>query len=47
MRVLRLTRRWSLHPEDGGSMDLWNVGILLQHYTVSQPSKNSTWNITP
>jgi len=24
------------HPEDGGSMDLWNVGILPQHYTVSQ-----------
>jgi hypothetical protein len=27
----------TLHPEDGGSMDLWNVGILPRHYTVSQP----------
>jgi len=26
----------ALHPEDGGSTDLWNVGILLQRYTVSQ-----------
>jgi len=26
--------------EDGGSMDLWNVSILPQHYTVSQPK---TW----
>jgi hypothetical protein len=25
------------NPEDGGRMDLWNVGILPQHYTVSQP----------
>jgi len=24
-------------PEDGGSMDLRNVGILPQHYTASQP----------
>jgi hypothetical protein len=24
------------YPEDGGSMDLWNVGILPQHYTASQ-----------
>jgi len=23
----------SLHPEDGGSMDLWNIGVLTQHYT--------------
>jgi hypothetical protein len=23
------------YPEDGGSMDLWNVGILPQHYTAS------------
>jgi hypothetical protein len=28
-----------LHPEDGGSMDLWIVGILPQHYTASQPRK--------
>jgi len=29
----------SLHPEPGGSTDLWNVGILgiLPHYTASQP----------
>jgi hypothetical protein len=25
-----------LHPENGGSMDLRNIGILLQHYTASQ-----------
>jgi len=25
------------HPEDGGSMDLWNDDILPQHYTTSQP----------
>jgi hypothetical protein len=30
------TRR---HNPDGGSMDLWNVGILPQHYTVSQPRR--------
>jgi len=32
----------------GGSMDLWNVGILPQHYTVSQPGdRGSTdlWNV--
>jgi len=23
--------------EDGGSKVLWNAGILLQHYMVSQP----------
>jgi hypothetical protein len=28
-----------LHPEDGGSMDLQNLGILEQHYTVSQPRR--------
>jgi hypothetical protein len=27
----------TLHSEDGGSMDLWNVGILPQHYTASHP----------
>jgi hypothetical protein len=27
----------NLHPEDGGSMDLRNVGILPQHYTASKP----------
>jgi len=25
------------HSEDGGSMDLCNVGILPQHYTASRP----------
>jgi len=30
-----------LHPEDGGSRVMWNLGILLQHYTVSQPK--SPW----
>jgi hypothetical protein len=27
------------HPEDGGSMDLRNVGIPPQHYTASQPRR--------
>jgi hypothetical protein len=27
---------WRHNPGDGGSMDLWNVGILPQHYTASQ-----------
>jgi len=31
------TRRYN--PEDGGSMDLWNIGILLQQYTASQPRR--------
>jgi len=26
-------------PEDGGSMDLQNVGILPCHYTTSQPRR--------
>jgi hypothetical protein len=29
----------SLHHEDGSSMALWNVGILPQHYTASQPRR--------
>jgi len=29
----------SLHPEDGGSMVLWEVGILSQHYTASEPRR--------
>jgi hypothetical protein len=28
--------RIPLHPEDGGSMVLWNAGILSQHYMTSQ-----------
>jgi hypothetical protein len=31
------TSTWNLHPEDGGSMELWNVGILPQCYTASPP----------
>jgi hypothetical protein len=30
---------WRHNPEDGGSMDLWNIGILPQHYMVSQPRR--------
>jgi hypothetical protein len=29
----------SLHPEDGGSMDFWNVGILPRNYTASRPRR--------
>jgi hypothetical protein len=29
----------SMMPEDGGSMNLSNVGILPQHYTASQPRR--------
>jgi hypothetical protein len=29
----------TLHPEDGGSMHLRNVGILPQHHTASQPRR--------
>jgi hypothetical protein len=28
-----------LQGEDGGSMDLWNTGILPQHYKASQPRR--------
>jgi len=34
---VHLQVRWS---EDEGSMDLWNVGILSQHYTASQPRRH-------
>jgi hypothetical protein len=34
---------WNLHSEDGGSMDLRNVGIPLQHYTASQPTRPWRW----
>jgi hypothetical protein len=37
--VKRYRGPWWLHPEDGASMDLRNVGILPQHYTVSQPRR--------
>jgi hypothetical protein len=31
---------WVVTPcEDEGSTDLWNVGILPQHYTASQPRR--------
>jgi len=29
----------SFQPEDGGCMVLWNVGILPQYYTASQPRR--------
>jgi len=32
-------------PEDGGSMGLWNICILPQQHTVSQPKNTSTWTI--
>jgi hypothetical protein len=31
---------WSLHHEDGCSMDIWNNGILPWHCTESQPRIN-------
>jgi hypothetical protein len=34
------------NPQDGGSMDLWNVGILPHHYTGSRPrrlKKEAAW----
>jgi hypothetical protein len=30
---------WRHNPEDGGSMDLWNVGFLPQHYMAPQPRR--------
>jgi len=35
----------SLHPEDRGSKVLQNDGILLQHYTASQPRRLQLQNI--
>jgi hypothetical protein len=32
--------RLTVLPEDGGSMDPWNLGILSQHYMVSQPRRS-------
>jgi len=32
-------KEYSLYSEDGGSMVLRNYGILLQHYTASQPRR--------
>jgi len=29
----------ALHPEDGGSQVLQNVGILPYHYTASEPKR--------
>jgi len=34
-----LTLTLTFHPEDCSSMDLWNYGILPQHYTASQPRR--------
>jgi hypothetical protein len=39
-RLESLSKTHSLHPEDGGNIDLWNVGILPQHYTASQPRRH-------
>jgi len=36
-----------LHPEDGGSMVLRNVGILPQHYTASQRRKSRLESLPP
>jgi hypothetical protein len=30
---------FGVHPADVDSMDLWNVGILPQHYAASQTRK--------
>jgi hypothetical protein len=30
---------WRHNPEDGGSMDLGNVGVLPQHYMASKPRR--------
>jgi hypothetical protein len=36
-----------LQGEGGGGMNLWNVGILPQHYTASQPRRPSSgWRWT-
>jgi hypothetical protein len=35
----------SLHPEGGGSMELWNVGIQPQHYDITT-QKTLTWITT-
>jgi hypothetical protein len=37
----KIPRYWTrtLHPEDGCSIELWNVGILTQDYTASQPRR--------
>jgi hypothetical protein len=35
--AFKFKSRSSLQPEDGDNMDLWNVGILSEHYTASQP----------
>jgi hypothetical protein len=32
-------------PDDGGSKDLWNVGTLLQDYTVRQPRRQPSSGI--
>jgi len=37
--VVMFQVRCSVHPEYGGSLDLWNVGILQQHWTASQPRR--------
>jgi len=39
LRRTLLHARHLLHPENGGSKALRNVGTLPQHYTVSQPRR--------
>jgi len=36
-RSMSTSKTHSLHPEDGGSLVLWNNGILPHHYLMSQP----------
>jgi hypothetical protein len=36
---VRFPEDLDFHHEDGGSMDLRNVGILPQHYTASEPRR--------
>jgi len=34
--------RQYLHPEDEGSMDLRNIGVLSHHYTEWRPTRTRT-----
>jgi len=36
----------TFQTQDGGSMDLWNVGILPQHYNGVTTQRTSTWIFT-
>jgi hypothetical protein len=39
----RLVRNFNHHPDDGGSMDLWNAGKLIPLYTALQPRRQPSW----